>query len=609
MIKYSRISILLLLPYFGYAQDTVKLTFDRPSITEVNISNTIRYSREVHDLGRKNYQLMDNRADNNNMGYPSISNVSEFQSVVKQTVAFLWGRDSKGNFSDSLIKYRGAYTATDQEVLTDRATEISRVGELGYKLLDKAYVIAYQVMAVEDMESYYNRVDAQKRKEVEDYNSGKGYGSRKEGQPLRKFEPVVRNQQGYKVAFESAIFKIDWNDSIQNYFFNELWVDKSTKDNRNSRIQKFQSWQVPVTQIELFKSEFNETALKSKDSLPDPKILSWLLGQVDGHMRKETMELASRKIADFKVRANVSSAYPILAKIGKKESLRMDDRYFIYELSKDSSGSLVRTLRGWAHVGFVRNNLKMADGNLKKSIFVQHGGKKVYQGMILEEQNDLGLVYQLGLGVNNAYYNGVTFGAEINTSKVDLAKLVGLPFSSLNRTIPGLYIGANLTFGGGINQKMGSIELDYTYAPDSLNPSIRTNVLTRSGKVYSSFTGSIDFFVGKEFYFTPTGRIYLYPKAGIVGSFFNIVRENGKKVSELSDDIKPFELASSNGYYSFNFGYNHSPAISYYIEPMFVSSPKFFRSATQLDPQGASGVFSDFGISPVFVRFGVRYRI
>jgi len=601
--------MVVLLPVFGYSQDTVKLTFDRPSITEVSISNTIKYSREIYDFGRKNYQLVDNRADNNNLGYPTISTADDFHAIVNRTIAFVWGRDSRGNFSDSLIKYRGAYTATDQEVLADRAAEISRIGELGYKLLDKAYVIAYQVMAVEDMESFYNRVDVQRRKDVEDYNSGKGYGSRKEGQPLKKFEPVVRNQQGYKVAFEAAIFKIDWNDSIQNFFFSELWVDKTTKENRNSRIQRFQTWQVPITQIEIIKSEFDETAVKSKDSLPDPKILSWLLERVDGHMRKVTMEFASRKISDFKVRSNVSSAYPILAKIGKKESLQMDDRYFIYELSKDSSGALVRSLRGWAHVGFVRNNLKMADGNLKKSIFVQHGGKKVYQGMILEEENDIGLVCQFGLGVNNAYYNGVTVGGEINTSKVDLARLIGFPFSSLNRTIPGLFIGGNISFGGGVNLKMGNIQLNYSYSPDSLNPSFTTNVLTRSGKDYSSFTGSFDLFIGKEIYFTPTGSIYLYPKAGIIGSFFQITRENGKKISEISDDVKPFELKSSNGYYAFNIGYNHSPAISYYVEPMIISSPRFFRSATQIDALSAKGVFSDFGLSPVLVRFGVRYRI
>jgi hypothetical protein len=608
-IRVLNIAIYLLFPFYGYSQDTVILTFDRPSITEVNVANTIKFSREIYNLGRQNYKIMDNRADNNNLGYPSISDGDDLQEIVNRTIALIWGQDSRGNFSDSLIKHRGAYTATDQQVLTDRASEISRIGELGYKLLDKTYVFAYQITAAEDMESYYNRIDAQRRKEVDEYNSGKGYGSRKDGQPLKKFVPIVRNQQGYKIAFETVVFKIDWNDSLQNYFFSELWVDKMTNANRNNRIQKFKSWNVPYKPIGVFKSQFDETTIKSIDSIPNPKILSLLLSQVDGHMRKETMELVSRKIADFKVRTSVTNAYPILAKIGKKESLKMDDRYFIYELSKDSSGALVRSLRGWAHVGLVRNNQKMADGNLKKSIFIQHGGKKVFEGMILEEQNDIGVVLQLGAGANNAYYNGINFGAEINTSKVDLARMIGFPFSSLNKVIPGLYIGTNITLGGGINQRMGNILLDNDYSPDSLNPLIRTNVLTKSNERYNTFTGSLDFFIGKEIYFTPKGRIYLYPKAGINVSFFNITRESGTRISNISDDTKPFELNSSGGYYSLNFGYNHSPTLTYYVEPTFFSSPQFFSSARQMDPQTAVGIFSDFTHSPVFVRFGVRYRI
>ena len=72
---------------------------------------------------------------------------------------------------------------------------------------------------------------------------------------------------------------------------------------------------------------------------------------------------------------------------------------------------------------------------------------------------------------------------------------------------------------------------------------------------------------------------------------------------------KPFELNSSGSYYSVNIGYNHSPSISYYLEPMFFSTPQYFNEAIQMNAASASGIFADFDYSPVFVRFGVRYRI
>lgn len=593
----------LLLTNCAFAQEAVKLTFDRPSVTEVFLRSGVNYSSQIYTSGREDYKLMDNRADNNNLGYSSIQSLDEVQSISDKTLSFIWNRDNLGNFSDSIINYRGSYTATDNEFLADNASQISRLGELGYRLLNKAYIFVYEITSVVDMETIYDEQDNEKRQRIAEYNS-----NRKEGKPAKEFKPVMRIAQGYQVGFNVIIYRINWNDSIQSYFFNELWVDQGTTENRRSRIQKFNSWNVPFTEVYKYSSMFNQTTVKSAEEQPDPEILSAMLSRVDRSMRSQAMSGVSEIIPDFKVRANVSSAYPILAKLGKKESLRMEDRYFIYELSKDTSGEIVRTLKGWANVGIIRNNKKMANGEMKQSVFIQHGGQKVFDGMIIEEENDAGVVAQLGLGVNNPYYNGLSLGLEFNTTKIDVTRFFGLPISTRNILLPGVYVGANLNWGYGFKQKMGNIFAE-AYAPDSNFPNLTTNILTNSSDLYNTWSAGIELFIGKEFYVTRTGSFYLYPKAGVNISFFNITRENGEPIHKISDDTSPFSRGSIGGYYSLNIGYNFSPDITYFLEPMFFSTPQFFYGAQQLDPSGASKFYSNLSNNPVFVRCGVRMRI
>ena len=104
-----------------------------------------------------------------------------------------------------------------------------------------------------------------------------------------------------------------------------------------------------------------------------------------------------RKIEDFRVKTPVYSVDPIAAKIGKKESLRTDQRYFVLEYQMNRKGETVTKRKGVVRAKHVIDNRKVATGqSTDVSTFYQIGGHRVDPGMLMQQRNDLGLGVSVG---------------------------------------------------------------------------------------------------------------------------------------------------------------------------------------------------------------------
>lgn len=598
------------------AQDSVKkpeikLTYERPSMSQVYLMGRLQQDSKIYEGFNSINGLPDNRADYNNIGFPYISGDVDFsdenyqkniapqlQKYFNQVVAYYWSRDAQGNFSDKLIGERGNFTATDNQVLTDKASEISRTGDLGYSLIDKSYIFVYDIISLRTYEEIYNEKDADRRKSVENHNK-----NLKSGQAAKEFTPVARVKQGWEIKYAVSIYKLKWSKDIQNDFYSNYWVDASTTEGRSQKIAGFNSKNFEYTYVSSFKSIMNETKMKASSTPVSQEIMNALLLSSAKSIQSLALSGVEDYVEDFRLRANVFSSYPIRAKLGTKESLHKEDRYFLYELTENDLGEIEKNRIGWAYVTKVAKNNKMADGEMPTSKFKQHGGKKIYSGVLMEERNDIGLVVNLGKGIGNQFYQGVNFGLELNTSKI-----VSI--------VPGLYLGANLTYGSGSKLNLGEmVTNNFFYDSLSADNMSYTDRITYADSNYSTTKIGLNIYIGKEFYFLRTGNLTIFPTAGVSYNAMSITKRNGEYIYSTYeyDDNDPFSFTSINAYLSVAVGYNLTPGLNVYVEPI-VSR----RGAMQNDfgvvqqistDSNVNKAFSDLNYSPMLINVGVRFRL
>ncbi|RLD83447.1 MAG: hypothetical protein DRJ10_03480, partial [Bacteroidetes bacterium] len=120
-----------------------------------------------------------------------------------------------------------------------------------------------------------------------------------------------------------------------------------------------------------------------------------------------------RKIEGFCVKTPVTNAHPISAKIGKKEGLTRERRYFVWQYIENRSGKVLAKKKGVVRASKVADNREDKLGQTQTSNFYQVGGSKIRNGMILQERKDL------GMGITGGYSSmgGGYFGVDLNAGQ------------------------------------------------------------------------------------------------------------------------------------------------------------------------------------------------
>jgi len=102
----------------------------------------------------------------------------------------------------------------------------------------------------------------------------------------------------------------------------------------------------------------------------------------------------------LKVKTPIISTGPITAKIGKKEGLRIDDRFEVFEnRMSEKTGEKSATRMGYVRVGKVGENESVADGNSEVSKFYKAPARRVEKNMILKEIPETGIQVGVELAV------------------------------------------------------------------------------------------------------------------------------------------------------------------------------------------------------------------
>lgn len=354
----------------------------------------------------------------------------ESNKIPNNIIAKWFSRSDDGKFDMSVIHDRGLYNATDADVVAASASKrgLSKLQDAGEKLISQTYVMVLAFGKIKTMDEIYDEQDAARRKAAK--ASGK------------EFKPVSRLKNGYKGEVAGFLFRLADVPDAMNNFYSNMWIfDDDSPTTIEAKRQMFDTTTFKLSFVTSVVSNCEATQSNigtqmTKAQLFDVLMYNSVRGLVNGF---------EGKVEEWKVRTALYSTFPLRAKIGTKENLSVEDRYFVYEFRMNKNNEVRAERRGVVRAKKVVNNSHVAEGsgsdNLRNttSKFYQIAGHKLEPGMFLEQSNDM------GLGVTIGGAGGSLGGAYIN--------IEGLAGQYIGITQLKVFLGGHL----GAN----SYELDY----------------------------------------------------------------------------------------------------------------------------------------------------
>ncbi|MBK7212500.1 MAG: hypothetical protein IPH88_04195 [Bacteroidales bacterium] len=315
---------------------------------------------------------------------------------TNDVVAKWFSRKSDGSFGVELLQQRGLYNATDAEVKAAGASKIgmAKLMDAGETLLNKSYILIFDFSDLISKDEDYNRQQVNSKTEIKH----------------------VKN--GFVGTVSVYLFKLDFNENIRNSFWQDLWVE-SGDPNLAAKKQAFDNFEFPLTYVYRTSTRVESSQFNPGEMLA-PKVQatqSELLAKLITEGANQALFSIEKTLEEFRVKTVIFDTHPLQAKIGKKEGLKTDQRFFVYEMEQDASGKIVAKRKGVIRsTKHITDNRQMASGESKPSKFYQVAGSRLDQGMLIQQRNDLGLA--LSLGIATGGIGGFDGRLDINVSKL-----------------------------------------------------------------------------------------------------------------------------------------------------------------------------------------------
>jgi len=308
------------------------------------------------------------------------------ENYAVDVIKYWWEVKDDGSYSTSLIQKRGYYNATDDDVNKVDATKVgrARLGDAGLKLLGNSYVLVLDYQNIKTMKDIYDAKDKAARAKAKKDST--------------EFIPVKRTQNGFKGKCTAYLFQMNYSDTVQGYFDEAFIDDKKIDIDKLNKV--FNSVYTPLklvtTQVEKVSGvQMNpgETLAparqKSKDQLAVVLVNDGI---------RSSLSKIEKRIAAFRVKAPVTNISPIRAKIGTKESVTHERRFYVWEYFESNKGNIQGKRKGVIRARRVKNNKSDELGLTQESEFYQIGGGTIREGMTLQERKDAGFGIGGGYG-------------------------------------------------------------------------------------------------------------------------------------------------------------------------------------------------------------------
>ena len=406
-----------------YSQQTVQLkdaVYYRSSLTYVVENYSGRYRTQVIETFpevKVPVKLDDNRIERPIIKQVEASEANYNQQVINslqlkkipnQIIAKWFDRKPDGSMDMDLVLQRGQYNANDAAVLSALSMQrgLSAIDQTAMELVGNSFILVIDIKDILTMDDEYDLTNKKRRAYAKKYKT--------------QYNPVKRIFNGYKAHVEYRLYQINFNDSIAAIFYRNLWVDENDSEEiKNQRKKAFEDFNFPlIYQYQTFRTI---TGTQLNPGIPLAPFTQASKRRLMIRMFENGVAAfitdVEKVIPKFKVRANLVSSDPILAKIGLKEGLHVDQRFFVYEDKMNKAGKVKSKRKGVVRVKHVSDNRQNATGNTESTEFYQIAGNGLGVGMVLEQQR--GANMSLSAGYNFiGEVNGVEFRLDYNLSNL-----------------------------------------------------------------------------------------------------------------------------------------------------------------------------------------------
>ncbi len=286
------------------------------------------------------------------------------QGVGRQMVAKWFNRQANGMMSLDYIHKSGLYNATDQDVKMAVAAKRGDafLKDAGQNLVNKTSVlilVPYDVKSKEDKDS-----------------------------------------RSWDCSYDMFCFQLVFTPDVVSNFYNVWPYDDDDAAIKQSKVAAFDTLTFKFSEIK--SSPFlSSSASDIITKLKKTKTFDELAAELVNKMYESSTFTLDRTIEDFRVKTKVSQIHPTRAKIGKKEGLKCDQQFFVFQYTYDEATKKVTPVRKAVirATSKIADNRTIATGSSPESKFYQTYGGTVEAGMILQQRLDFGISLMPGFAV------------------------------------------------------------------------------------------------------------------------------------------------------------------------------------------------------------------
>ena len=293
--------------------------------------------------------------------------------VGQQILSVWFNRQPDGSFNVDKLKERGLFNANDNDLLVASASKRgeSSLMDMGMELVNRSYVLVFDYYGIMSMAQSYQKQETPQDKRI---------------------------MNGFQSELQTFLLKLDFSDSVAANFFQKYWTSPDDPQ-RDAKVAAFEKAEFP---FQFMKRQY--TSATATQYNPG-QVLAPKVQKTDEEMIDQMVKMSIESILttvenqkqEFRVKAMVSDVRPIRAKIGKKEGLKFDQRYFVMENQTNSKGEITSKRVAVIKSMKVVDNRKVTSGQTEPSAFYQIAGGKVdNMGMFLQQKNDVGMNLYLG---------------------------------------------------------------------------------------------------------------------------------------------------------------------------------------------------------------------
>ena len=306
-----------------------------------------------------------------------IENALKENKTGQKILSTWFNRQKDGSFNVDNLKQRGLYNATDQDFIVASSSKRgdATLMDMGLNLVGHSYVLVFDFYEILTMEEYYDKM---------------------------KTESEKRTSNGFKAKVRSYLYQLQFEEEEASEFFNKYWIT----ENDAAKTEKIRAFENAEFRFMRIGKQTANTDITQLNSLTKQKSPNQMMETLVKTVMENINEQIETQKQEFRVKAMVCGTKPIASKIGKKEGLDFDRRYFVYENRMRKNGKTYKKRIGVVKSMKVVDNRRITTGETEPSLFYQIAGRKIDDlGMYLEQKNDKGFNIHLGY-VNSGLKGG-----------------------------------------------------------------------------------------------------------------------------------------------------------------------------------------------------------